>query len=247
MTSSSDPLRNQLLSSLPPQGLSVLAPHLVETTLQQGSWLHHLGGLVEHVYFPHGGCMISLTGSGDEGNAVETIAIGRDGAVGLTAGLGARTASYGAFVQLGGSAAQISAASFAEAVASSAALHDAVVQHSEIQAAWLHQSVQCIANHSLQCRLCSRLLRARDCIGNAPLALRQADLAAILGVQRTTVSLISKVLQAEGAFRVRHGVITITDAEVLARRACACHGLMKQFIERAYANLPTVYEDCTSS
>ncbi|MFL5090248.1 MAG: hypothetical protein ACJ8D7_07720 [Xanthobacteraceae bacterium] len=98
--------RNRLLAGLPPADFALLAPHLAETTLERGTVLTEPGQPIRRVIFLHGG-LVSLLGVLPEGDAVDTATIGREGALGLSAGLGSQLAVSRAVVQLPGAAAQI--------------------------------------------------------------------------------------------------------------------------------------------
>jgi CRP-like cAMP-binding protein len=223
--------RNRFLARLPDREFSLLEPHLVNVELEKGTWLYRSGEMIEQVYFPHGG-IISLTGDGPEITHVEAVAIGREGVIGLMSALNGRLARGGAFVQVGGQAARISAAAFAEAAEQSPAIRGAILRAMDALLCQLQQSVICVASHQIERRLCRWLLHAHGRVGG-PIALTQAMLAALLGVQRTTVTLICQKLQLEGLLRVRHGVITLHDATALERHACHCYRVVRNAIEGA--------------
>src|SRR5215831_18410005 len=69
--------RNRLLAALPMADFALLAPHLVEATLDRGAVLQESGLPIRRVYFPHGG-LVSLLGTVPEGHAVDTATIGRE-------------------------------------------------------------------------------------------------------------------------------------------------------------------------
>jgi CRP-like cAMP-binding protein len=75
----------------------------------------------------------------------------------------------------------------------------------------------------VQERLCRWLLQARDRIGGDTLPLTQEFLADVLGVQRTTVTMIGRMLQAQGIIQVRRGRILIRDVAALERKSCKCY------------------------
>ena len=52
--------------------------------------------------------------------------------------------------------------------------------------------------------------------------MTQEELAQVLGVQRTTVTLAINQMQAVGALRSRRGVIEVIDRGQVERRACCC-------------------------
>src|SRR5262252_6993138 len=123
--------RNRLLAALPAADFALLAPHLVEVTLDSGTLLQEQGQPIKRVYFPHGG-IVSLLGILPEGHAVDTATLGRDGAIGLSAGLGSRIGSSRAVVQLPMRAAQVVPARLAEAAGESRAVRDMIVRYNDI-------------------------------------------------------------------------------------------------------------------
>src|SRR5689334_12317090 len=102
---------NRLLAALPASDYALLQPHLKEAPLEMGAVLQDVGERVQYVYFPLSG-MISLLSVMRDGKAVETTALGREGALGISFGLGSNYAFSRAVVQIAGSAARISAVQF---------------------------------------------------------------------------------------------------------------------------------------
>jgi Mn-dependent DtxR family transcriptional regulator len=64
------------------------------------------------------------------------------------------------------------------------------------------------------------------------LPLTHELLAEMLGVQRSTVSSITRSLQISGLIRQGRGVITITDRAGLEETACECYDLIRESFER---------------
>src|SRR5262245_32714325 len=98
--------RNLLLRSLPLRELEQLAPFLSQVALTRKRVIQHAGFPIEHVYFVEEG-LVSVLASAGERSAVEIMLIGREGAVGSAAVLGARTSPLRYFVQIGGCALRI--------------------------------------------------------------------------------------------------------------------------------------------
>jgi len=228
--------RNRLLAGLPPADFALLAPHLTDAVLDKGTVLQEPGDPIAWVYFPHSG-LVSLLGVLPDGYAVDAVTIGHEGAIGLSAGLGAPRAVSRAVVQLQARVAQINALAFAEAAADSAALRGMIARYNDMLLAQMQQSVACNALHHVQARLCRWLLQARDRAGTDMLPLTQECLSGILGVQRTTVTIISRALQADGIIQVRRGRIQILDARGLEGKACACYGAVRDLMGSTSADL----------
>jgi hypothetical protein len=71
-------------------------------------------------------------------------------------------------------------------------------------------------------------LRTADCIDSNVILLTQGYLADMLGVRRTTVTLLAQELQSRGAIRYTRGRIHILDRGALEARACECYQAIKQ-------------------
>jgi CRP-like cAMP-binding protein len=76
--------------------------------------------------------------------------------------------------------------------------------------------------HQAQGRLCRWLVFARDRVAGEDLPFTQELVADLLGLRRTTVSMIAHVLHTEGIISVRRGHIHIRDMLALERNACTC-------------------------
>jgi DNA-binding IclR family transcriptional regulator len=82
------------------------------------------------------------------------------------------------------------------------------------------------------------LLQIRDRVDHDLLPLTQQALSQILGVRRTTVTLLMRKLRACGAIRSdRRGLIEI-DPVRLAAAACECHNVMHLEVEEMFGTHP---------
>jgi Mn-dependent DtxR family transcriptional regulator len=62
--------------------------------------------------------------------------------------------------------------------------------------------------------------------------LTQEFLAQMMGVRRTSVSVVAAEFQAEGLISYHRGKLHILDVERLKRRACECHrSIQEQYVE----------------
>ena len=80
----------------------------------------------------------------------------------------------------------------------------------------------CNAAHLLPQRLAKWLARLHRANQERDIHLTQADLARLLGVQRTSVNAAAQRLQSDGAARFTRGRIVIRDLEALSCSACDC-------------------------
>jgi CRP-like cAMP-binding protein len=218
---------NRLLAALPRETLALIGQDLKQVSLVQGIVCYEAGDRIDHVYFPISG-MISLLVAGRNGEIVETGIVGREGAAGLQSGFGERRSYNRANIQIPGHFAVISAAHFERAARNSAPLRDLIFRYVETRWAEAQQIAACNAIHSGSARLCRWLLQAADCTGSDHVPLTQEYLADMLGMRRTTVTLLAQELQERGAMRYSRGRITLIDRKMLEGRACDCYEALKR-------------------
>jgi len=224
-------LKNRLLSALPSEDRALLTPHLSTVELEKGRLLYDPGDLIDHVYFPND-CLISLLTLMENGAAIESATIGREGALGVMAAVAPRQSLSRAIVQAPGSALRIASGPLHEAWSRSAALRDLIDRHNEALFGHAIQSVACNALHAVEARFCRWLLSCHDRIDSNTVNLTQEFLADMLGVQRTTVTAVAGSMQAKGLIRYRRGVVDILDRPGLEAMACECYGAVRRGYER---------------
>jgi CRP-like cAMP-binding protein len=192
--------RNLLLASLPAKDFALLVPHLKEVVLEQGAVLQEQGERIDQVYFPREG-IISLLTVTRQGDAIETATIGYEGAVGAFAGFGPRRAHTRAVVQVRGSSSRIAASRFRKVAEESDAVCNLLVRHGEMLLIQVQQIAACNALHSVEARLSRWLLQARDRVDADALKLTHEFLSQMLGVRRTTVTVVANMLLQAGLIR----------------------------------------------
>lgn len=142
---------------------------------------------------------------------------------------------FNALVQVPGRLAIVDAPAFdALCEASPQARH----QLQRWQYALLFQSQQiaaCNAVHDVEKRLCRWLLQFHARTRNGMLPVTQEMLANMLGVQRTTVTLVAHRLRNKGVLRQRRGRIELVNMSLLEQAACDCHRSIKASCEAVMA------------
>ncbi len=93
---------NQLLGALEPASRERIKPHLERVDLQLDAVVCDAGASLGHAYFPQG-CVLSLLTVLENGSAIETANIGREGAYGLFSAMYSRVSFNRCIVQLRGS------------------------------------------------------------------------------------------------------------------------------------------------
>jgi CRP-like cAMP-binding protein len=217
---------NQFLQALSAADFELLQPHLRPMKLDHAAILFELGGQIEQLYFPVIGA-ISLVVPLQDGQMIEAGLIGQDGLVGAPAALDSATALYQAIVQIEGEAFSLSAGVARSAVNESVSLRSAMYSYDQMILAQAQQSAACNVSHSIEERLCRWLLRTRDILKSDHLPLTQEFLSQMLGVRRTSVTLVANHLKAIKLIKYRRGLIELVDPEGLLEAACECYGALK--------------------
>jgi len=224
-------IRNRLLASLPASDLSLLRRHLREIPMEQGQMLEERGEPVDRVHFPLTG-MISLIVATAEDSALEVGAVGHEGAVGITAGLGSRISSIRALVQVSGTALCIPVSRFRAAAGRSLRIRQMTVTYAELLLIQAQQTAACNGLHAASSRMCRWLLQTSDKTGSDLVPFTQEFLAQMLGVQRTTISEAVGKLHAAGLIDTQYGQIRIVDRPGLERQACECYAVVRKHVDR---------------
>ena len=227
---------NLLLAALRAGDLSLLAPHLKDISLGQGEVLHEQGERIEQIYFPQSG-MISLLAVMRQGEAVETATVGREGVVGAMSALGPKQASTTAIVQVAATASRIAVARFQAAASKSERLRDLVVRYNESLLVQTQQTAACHALHDVEARLCRWLLQTQDRTEDNRIPLTQEFLSQMLGVRRTTVTLVARALQEAGLIRYQRGQIEVTNRKGLEETSCECYQAHRRHLEQVLPRL----------
>jgi len=214
-------VRNQLLSAIGVEARNALGGKLSEVVLPFRSVIFEPGEDCAEVYFPSSG-VVSLVTQMRDGAAVESLTVGREGAVGLFEAFGRPKSHTLAMVQIAGSAWRISAADLRGFSRTHPVIESVALRYAQMSLAQLHQGAACNALHDIESRLCRWLLTCEDRIGSLDIPLTQEFLAIMLGVQRTSVTAAAQALQRKGLIRYRRGTISIVDRARLEVASCEC-------------------------
>lgn len=228
------PSPNLLLASLPPAVFAALQPHLKPVELIQETILFEVGQQIDRVYFPHSG-IISLVVSLASGETIEAAMVGRESVVGTAAALDGKMSLNQAIVQIAGTASALDIDRLRALADADAGVRATLIRHEQLVLAQAQQSAACNAVHTVEARLARWLLRSRDLVGSDDLLFTQEFLAQMLGVRRTSVSLVANTLQQAGMLRYRRGHIRILDVEALQDTACECYATVKAHADRLLA------------
>jgi CRP-like cAMP-binding protein len=231
MTQHTSHSSNRALASLAPDDIAFLLPHLRSTDLPQETVLYEAGGTIDRIYFPHAG-VVSLVVRLATGEVIEAAMIGREGVVGGLSALDSNVSISMAIVQIAGSASVIGVEHVRRLGEQSVGFRNTLIKHEQVLLAQSQQSAACNATHTIEARLSRWFLRCRDLVGSDDFQLTQEFIAQMMGVRRTSVSIVANTLQQAGLIKYKRGNIRVTNLEGLRESACECYATVKSLSDR---------------
>lgn len=223
--------RNRLLSSLSIDDFARILPHLEDVELPRNQRMMKPGVPTQYVYFPET-CMVSLINVLEDGASIEVGLIGREGLVGVLAGLGASAISGEAIVQMSGSAMRMPTEILREEMGLNSAVRQMLLRYVQALFAQVSQTAACNARHLLPQRLARWLLLARDSAESNELMLSHEFLSMMIGVRRAGVTIALTELKQAGIIATSRGRIVILDQERLEASACECYRTVRLEYDR---------------
>jgi hypothetical protein len=130
----------------------------------------------------------------------------------------------------------MSAESFRDLLDQSPSIRRHAARFDSAMLAQAQQTALCNAVHPVEARICRWLLEVQDRTGSSTIPLTQGALAQMLGVRRTTVTLISGRLEAAGVIHGRRGYLDIINREELKRHSCECYGQVRRYVSGLLAS-----------
>jgi CRP-like cAMP-binding protein len=225
------------LLALPARNLKRLMPELEHIRCERGVVLMDADSALDHVFFPDSG-VVSVVAVYADGSVIEMATIGREGCTGVQAVFGAKISSIQLLVQIPGSAAKMSRATFARAMQSMPPFRSLMFAYVHAFLEQVMVSVACNGAHSLKERLARWLLMMRDRSDDDALAITQDLLAEMLGVHRPSITQAVRELQRADVIEPARGQVTITDRQGLIEQSCECYQLVRS---RIAFHLPKTY------
>jgi Crp-like helix-turn-helix domain len=223
---------NNLLRRLSTGDFALLAPHLVPAEAAAGDLLYNPGDDVEIVHFPCGPALASYLVANEDGRDVETILVGREGAVGGIVSEGYLPAYTRIMVKFGGPFMRLHVRKLNMAKIKSPTLRNVFARYADCMLAQIFQSTACNATHSIEQRTAKWIISAMERTDDDNVVpLTHEQLATLLGVGRSYTSRVIQTFKAEGVLETRRGSILVRNRGALRIRACRCNESVKNHFE----------------
>lgn len=218
---------NQLFGALETAIRDRIAPHLMPVKLKLGAVVCEAGGKLNHAYFPQGSVLSLLTVL-ENGSAIETANIGREGAFGLFAAMYSRVSFNRCIVQLEGHTSRCPIGVLQTEFKNSEQVRNLFVSYSETLLSQVQQTVACNAMHTTEERMCRWLLMMHDRAEGELLTYTHEFLANILGANRKSVTLAAQHMQNAGLISYHRGTIQVLDRAGLEAASCECYAIVRK-------------------
>jgi CRP-like cAMP-binding protein len=217
---------NQLLDALEPASLKRIVAHLEPIDFKLEQMVCDAGGLLKHAYFPQGSVLSLLTVL-ENGAAIETANIGREGAFGLFAAMYSRVSFNRCIVQLEGHTVRCPIELLQYEFKNSEHVRDLFVSYSETLLSQVQQTVACNSMHTTEERMCRWLLMMHDRAEGEALQYTHEFLSNMLGANRKSITLAAQSMQTAGLISYRRGTIQVLNRGGLEKASCECYSVVK--------------------
>ena len=223
---------NNLLRRLNTADYALIAPHLAPEEANANDLLYSPGDDVEIVHFPCGPSLASYLVANEDGRDVETILVGREGAVGGIISEGFLPAYTRIMVKFSGPFVRLHIGKLDAAKMQSKTLRNVFARYADCMLAQIFQSTACNAIHSIEQRTAKWIISAMERTEDADtVPLTHEQLATLLGVGRSYTSRVIQIFKAEGILDTRRGSILVRNRDALQKRACLCNESVKSHFE----------------
>ncbi len=223
---------NNLLRRLNRSDFLLIEPHLSQQEAAANDLLYNPGDDVDVVYFPCGPALVTYLVGNEDGRDVETILVGREGAVGGIVSEGYLPAYTRIVVKFAGPIIKLPVVRLEAAKLRSLTLRNVFARYADCMLAQIFQSTACNAIHTIEQRTAKWIVSAMERTdGEDIVPLTHEQLATLLGVGRSYASRVIQTFRAEGIVETGRRAIRVRDRAALQARACLCNESVKGHFE----------------
>lgn len=231
---------NNLLDALQASERALIEPYISQCSFRTGEILYEPGETVDHCYFPLGNAVGSFFVPLESGVVVETVMVGREGALGGIVSQGQLPSFARSCVMHEGPFARISIPDLENAKEQSIAIRHLFARYADCLMAQVFQSIACNAIHTIEQRAAKWLTAAVERTGNSDITMTQEQLASMMGIGRSYASRVIQKFKRDHLVKTRRGGIEVLDRDGLGYRACSCNEQVKEHFDTV---LDGIYPD----
>lgn len=229
--------KNNMLEALRPDDKKYLMDHMRLMDVVSNQVLYEPGDVVQHTYFPLDATLVSFMVMLQEGRGVETVMVGREGAIGGIVSHGQIPAYCRSIVLFPGKMLTIETAKLEEIKMERLHIRHFFARYSDCLLAQIFQSVACNAAHSIEQRTAKWLLATIDRTGEQNIALTQDQLANLLGVGRSYVTRVISRMKRQNVLQTARGRLIVEDIKRMQKISCNCNNQVQAHFNEVMAGV----------
>ncbi|MCB2059518.1 MAG: Crp/Fnr family transcriptional regulator, partial [Novosphingobium sp.] len=188
---------SNLLAALREEDRAVLDPYMEKCEFPSGHVFYEPGDTVDYCHLPCGHALGSFYVLLESGVSVETVMVGREGALGGIVSQGNMPAYARSCVMHEGEFYRISATNLEKAKSHSINIRHLFARYADCLMAQVFQSVACNAIHTIEQRAAKWLCAAVERTGDSEIAMTQEQLASMMGIGRSYASRVIQRFKAD--------------------------------------------------
>lgn len=228
---------NNLLRRMRSVDYALIESGLATVVLPNDELLYSPGDNVEVVHFPCGPSLASYLVTNEDGRDVETVLVGREGAIGGVVSNGHLPAYCRIIVKYSGPFLRLPIDTLEMAKAKSATLRYLFARYADCLLAQMFQATACNAIHTIEQRTAKLIVAAMERTGEDIVPLTHEQLASMLGVGRSYTSRVMQGFKIGGVLETRRGALLVKDREALKHLACQCNESVKSHFEEVLSGV----------
>jgi len=229
--------KNVILQRLHPEVIGRLDLQRVELPVNRE--IEFPGNGIAHLFFIEDG-IASMTVTFKDGFEVEVALGGPESILGTSCMMGTRRSLNRVYMQIGGygysSVMEVATKEFKRGEQ----FHDLTLRYLQAQFIQSAQTAGCNAHHNIEQRMARWLLLCSDRVGDRVLPLSHEYMADMLGVTRSSVTVVAGHLQERGLIQYTRGKITLLDLPGLEAISCECYRVVRDHL-RSLADFEETY------
>lgn len=207
--------KNGLLKSLSSQDTALVRPLLEHVTLSQDQSLFESYEPISHVYFFESGLSSEVIVAS---KSIEVACIGCEGCSGAPVLMGVDASPHKAFMQVGGEALRIPSGELRALMNDRRTLREQLQKYAQVFMIQIAATAWAGGRYDIEPRLARCLLMCQDRVGDE-LPLTHESLSLMLGVRRSSVTVVIQKLERNFAIKAQRGMITVKQRETLLETA----------------------------
>jgi CRP-like cAMP-binding protein len=219
--------RNNLLKALSSDCIQRL--RLSPLTLPLRLDIESPGTQIHQLIFLEDG-IASMTASFSDGSQVEIGVLGYESLLCASALIGVNSSLNRVYMQIAGRGYTTSSANAKLEFARHGEFHDLALRSNQAHFLQTAQTAGCNARHTVEQRLARWLLLCADRMEGPVLNLPHEHIAAMLGCNRSTVTVAAGRLQDDGLILYSRSKIRLTDRAGLERHSCECYRTLFDYL-----------------